>query len=212
MKDWKEILLKSLAAGIMIAIGGAVFLAQKNPIIGALFFTVGLFTIVEFGLFLFTGKACYLLQTDVATNCRLPFIWIGNFLGTGFIALLLRLTRLAPAMTARAQQMVSMKMADSLLSLFLLGCFCNLLIYIAVEGYNHSRYEIGRYLALFFGVVVFILAGFEHSVADMFYFWMADAWNLQGFIAILVITAGNIVGGAFLPTLRKLAESKTTSK
>ena len=51
MVTFKETMLKSVAAGVMIGIGGAVFLAQKNPLVGALFFTVGLFTIVEFGFF-----------------------------------------------------------------------------------------------------------------------------------------------------------------
>lgn len=206
MMMFKETMLKSIAAGVMIGIGGAVFLAQMNPLVGALFFTVGLFTIVEFGFFLFTGKACYVLQSDKAAVQRLPIIWVGNLLGTGLVSLLLRSTRLAPAMTERAATMVSTKLGDSLGSLFVLGCFCNLLIYIAVEGYNKSRYDLGRYLALFFGVVVFILSGYEHSIADMFYFWMGNGWNAQGIAAILVITAGNVVGGAFLPTLRRWAE------
>lgn len=212
MITFKETMLKSIAAGVMIGIGGAVFLAQKNPLVGALFFTVGLFTIVEFGFFLFTGKACYILQSDKAAVQRLPVIWLGNLLGTGLVSLLLRMTRLAPAMTERAATMVSTKLGDSLGSLFVLGCLCNLLIYIAVEGYNKSRYDLGRYLALFFGVVVFILSGYEHSIADMFYFWMGNGWNAQGIAAILVITAGNVVGGAFLPTLRRWAEEGSKSK
>ena len=206
MVTFKETMLKSVAAGVMIGIGGAVFLAQKNPLVGALFFTVGLFTIVEFGFFLFTGKACYLLQSDKAALKRLPLIWVGNLLGTGLVSLVLRAGRVAPAMMERASAMVSTKVGDSPLSLFVLGCLCNLLIYIAVEGYNKSRYEVGKYLALFFGVVVFILSGYEHSIADMFYFWMGNGWNAQGILAILLITAGNVVGGAFLPTLRQWAE------
>lgn len=206
MVNVKETLLKSIAAGIMIAIGGAVFLAQKNPLVGALFFTVGLFTIVEFGLLLFTGKACYILQCDTVARERLPLIWIGNLLGTGLVSVLLRVTRNGAAMVERATSMVSVKLGDSLLSLFVLGCLCNLLIYIAVEGYNKSRYDLGRYLALFFGVVVFILSGYEHSIADMFYFWMGNGWTGQGILAILAITAGNVVGGAFLPTIRRWAE------
>ncbi len=192
----------------MIGVGGAVFLAQPNPVVGAFFFTIGLFTIVEFGLFLFTGKACYLLQSKPEENARLPLIWLGNLIGTGIVAGLLKWTRLAPKMTERAVAVAGAKVGDQLLSLFILACFCNMLIYIAVEGYKNSRYELGKYLSLIFGVVVFILAGFEHSIADMFYFWMGNAWNMNGILAILVITAGNIVGGAFLPTLRQAAAEK----
>lgn len=56
------------------------------------------------------------------------------------------------------------------MSLFILGIFCNLLIFVAVDGFKENPHEIGKYLSLFFGVSVFIICGFEHCVADMFYF------------------------------------------
>ncbi|MDD7593338.1 MAG: formate/nitrite transporter family protein [Peptoniphilaceae bacterium] len=199
-------LLLSIAAGFMIGVGGTVFLAQKNAVVGAVAFTVGLFTIVEFGLLLFTGKACYLLQNPKDVNRALPLIWVGNLIGAFLMAQALRLTRLWPTLHERAAEIVMTKAGDALLSLFVLGALCNLLIYIAVEGYNHSRYETGRYLALFFGVVCFILAGFEHSVADMYYISVADAWSADMLVRLLVITLGNVVGGAMLPTLRQAAE------
>ena len=98
-----------------------------------------------------------------------------------------------------------MKLSDSFLSLFFLGILCNILIYIAVEGYGKIQHETGKYLALLFGVMVFILCGTEHCVADMFYFWMAGAWSGKAVAAILAITAGNCVGGVLLPLLRMAA-------
>ena len=58
---------------------------------------------------------------------------------------------------------------------------------------------------LLFGVMVFILCGTEHCVADMFYFWMAGAWSGKAVAAIIAITAGNCVGGVLLPLLRMAA-------
>lgn len=200
-----QTLLLSIAAGFMIGIGGSVFLAQSNAVVGAVFFTVGLFTIVEFNLLLFTGKACYLLQNGKEVNVTLPLIWLGNLIGAFVCARLLLATRLATALQARAVDIVAIKADDTYLSLFLLGALCNLLIYIAVEGYRNSRHEMGKYLALFFGVVCFILAGFEHSVADMFYISMAEAWSGEMLLRLVVITVGNVVGGAVLPTLRQAA-------
>ena len=55
------------------------------------------------------------------------------------------------------------------------------MIYIGVEGYRSNPHELGKYLALFFGVCVFILCGFEHCVANMYYFTMGGAWSAARF-------------------------------
>lgn len=95
------------------------------------------------------------------------------------------------------------KTTDSLVSLFVLGFFCNIFIYIGVDGYKNIPHEIGKYLALIFGVVGFILCGTEHCVADMFYFSVAGAWSGRAVLCLLVITLGNCAGGVFFPLLKK---------
>ena len=100
--------------------------------------------------------------------------------------------------------MCQTKLNDNLISLFFLGILCNILIYIAVEGFKNIPHEVGKYLALLFGVMVFILCGTEHCVADMFYFWIAGAWNARAIVCILIITLGNAVGGVIFPVLRDL--------
>lgn len=62
MKENGRIFLKAAAAGIMIGIGGAVYLTLENKVIGAVLFGVGLYTIVLNGLFLYTGKVGYLIK------------------------------------------------------------------------------------------------------------------------------------------------------
>ena len=79
---------------------------------------------------------------------------------------------------------------------------CNIFIYIAVESFNKNPHELGKYLGLFFGVMVFILSGYEHCVADMFYVSAAGCWSGDMLLRILVITAGNAVGGVLLPLCR----------
>lgn len=88
------------------------------------------------------------------------------------------------------------------LSLFLLGVLCNIFIYIAVEGFNQNPHQLGKYLSLFFGVMVFILCGYEHCVADMFYFTVAGVWSVDTFLRLLVITLGNAVGGVIFPLVQ----------
>ena len=176
----------------------------KNRVIGAALFTIGLFCICTFGFHLFTGKVCYVLRNDRAYALSLLSIWLGNLAGTGLTAALASLTRNAPALRERAATLCQVKLDDSLLSLFILGVFCNMFIYIAVEGYRSNPHELGKYLSLFFGVMVFILSGMEHCVADMFYFWMAGAVSVRALVALLVISLGNSVGGVLFATLHRL--------
>ncbi|HIT31572.1 MAG TPA: formate/nitrite transporter family protein [Candidatus Enterenecus stercoripullorum] len=197
---------KAFVSGILgggcIALGGVAFLSLEHNILGALFFTVGLFTICTLGLNLFTGKVCYVFQQDRAYALKLPVIWLGNLTGTVIVGLLIQATRLSANLAARAQSVCQAKLSDGWLSLFLLGILCNIFIYIAVEGFNRNPHQIGKYLSLFFGVMVFILSGYEHCVADMFYFTVAGVWSVDVFLRLLVITLGNAVGGVIFPLIR----------
>jgi len=190
-------------AGISIALGGTAYLSLENKVVGALFFTVGLFTVCTFGFALFTGKVCYVFERDKSYAIDLIFIWLGNLAGTWLTAELERLTRVGPALAERAMPLCAAKLDDNLLSVFILAVFCNILIYIAVDGFNKNPHELGKYLALFFGVAVFILCGFEHCVANMYYFSVARAWGLKTLGYLLVMTLGNAVGGVLLPLFRK---------
>lgn len=186
--------VSAVLAGVCISFGGVVYLSVDNKVLGALLFSVGLFAVCSFGLNLFTGKVCYVFERDREYALTLPLIWLGNLAGTLLIGGLVQLTRIAGIGT-RAAELCAVKLADGLGSLFLLGVFCNVFIYLAVEGFSSGHHQIGKYLSLFFGVMVFILSGFEHCVADMFYFSAAGLWSVDTLVRILVITAGNAVGG-----------------
>ena len=194
-------------AGLCVGFGGIVFLSVDNKGIGAAAFTIGLFVICTFGFHLFTGKVCYVLQNDRNYALDLPVIWLGNLIGTGLTAGCATLTRIGPAVQEKAISLCQVKLNDGLLSLFFLGVLCNIFIYIAVEGYKSNPHELGKYLSLFFGVMVFILCGTEHCVADMFYFWMAGLWSGRAILSILVISLGNAAGGILFATLHRLVRA-----
>ena len=202
--NYLKTFIGAVLAGMAIAIGGLAFLSVDSKVLGSALFTVGLFTVCTMGLNLFTGKVCYVFQNDRDYALALPVIWIGNLAGTGLIALFAGLTRNAPALAEKAAGMCQVKLDDNLVSLFFLGILCNILIYIGVEGYKNVPHEIGKYLALLFGVMVFILCGTEHCVADMFYLWIGGSWNARAVACILAITLGNAVGGVLFPLLRSL--------
>ena len=198
-----KVFLSAILAGMSIGFGGMVFLSVENRVIGAALFTVGLFAVCTFGFHLFTGKVCYALQNDRRFAIDLPFIWIGNVVGTGIVAGILHLTRNGASLQEKAMALCQIKLDDSLLSLFFLGVLCNIFIYIAVEGYARNPHEMGKYLSLFLGIMVFILSGTEHCVADMFYFWMAGAWSGKAIACLLVISLGNAAGGILFATMHR---------
>lgn len=199
--------VSAVLAGMCVGFGGVVFLSLDNRIIGSVMFTVGLFTICTFGLHLFTGKVCYALENGKSYNLALPVIWLGNLAGTGVTALIVKLSRI-DGIAEQATELTAVKLDDSILSLFLLGVLCNIFIYIAVEGYKNNPHELGKYLSLFFGVMVFILAGTEHCVADMFYFWLSG-WSVDAVLRVLVITLGNAAGGILFRALHRFVSNKT---
>ena len=197
-------LLGGILAGISISIGGTVFLSLDDKVLGAVFFTVGLFTVCTFGFDLFTGKVCYVFDRDLPYALGVVIMWLGNFAGAWLTAFAESLTRIGPALQEKAAAMCAVKSGDTFLSLFILGIFCDILIYIGVDGYNKNPHEVGKYLSLLFGVTVFILCGTEHCVADMYYFSIAGMWNPHTLLCLLVISLGNAFGGVLLPLVRRL--------
>ncbi|BFL76960.1 formate/nitrite transporter family protein [Finegoldia magna] len=197
--------LYAIMAGAFIAMGGVVFLSLDNKIVGAFMFSLGLFAVCTLKYNLFTGKVGYLFCNDVKTY--LPWclmVWVGNLIGSIIVAELVRLTRVAPGIIEKSTKLVQVKADDTLISLFVLGIFCNIMVVHAVDQYLNNPHEIGKYLGIVMSIMVFILCGFEHCIADMFYIQMARMWNSQTIITLIVITLGNVLGGILIPTMRNI--------
>lgn len=194
-----KILFKSFLAGIMIAIGGTVFLSIENKVIGASLFSIGLFGVLIYNLNLYTGKIGYLI-----TNFNLKYIkeliitLIGNFIGACSVGFILRYTRIYDNIYKKSLILANTKLNDNILSIFILSIFCGLLMYFAVNGFKKQT-DFGKYLVVYLGVAVFILCGFEHCIANMYYFSVADIWSLKtlGYTGIMVL--GNSIGSFIIP-------------
>mgnify|MGYP005760530367 FL=1 len=198
----------AVLAGISISIGGVVYLSLENKMVGALLFSVGLFTVCTFGLNLFTGKVCYLPGKGASYVGWLALVWLGNLVGAELTGLLVRATRIGAALSETAMGLCETKLGDSLPSIFILAIFCNIMIYIGVENYRSNPHEVGKYLGIVFGVIVFILCGFEHCVANMFYFAVANVWSGKTVLYLLVMTLGNTAGGLVFPLCAKIGAKK----
>ena len=128
---------------------------------------------------------------------------VGNFIGASFIGFILRYTRIYSNVKSKADILAGAKLNDSLLSIFILSIFCGLLMYFAVNGFKKVN-DFGKYLVVYLGVVVFILCGFEHCIANIYYFSVADVWSLKtlGYVGVMIL--GNSLGSFILSFYDKI--------
>ncbi len=201
-------LVNSVIGGMMIGIGGCVSLSCDNKYIGAALFSLGLFTIIQFGYGLYTGKIGYMPLRKPAYISECLITLVGNALGTFIDAALLRVTRVSAALVEKAAVSVEAKLVDTLPSAFILAVFCGLLMFTAVENARISNAGGGHIEKVFgtlFCVMVFILCGFNHCVADMFYIFLTGTLGkAAAYLPVVII--GNSVGGMLMPLLKMLTD------
>lgn len=204
-------LLMSILAGSMIGIGGIVFLSTENRYIGAVAFSIGLFSICEFGFSLYTGKIGkligYIKEKDRASIIDLPVIVVGNYIGCLFISSIMHLTRVYEKLVAVDKTLVETKLNDSWWSVLILAFMCGIMIYLGVENFGRTTNNFSKIFGLVICVFVFIISSFEHSIADMFYFVFANSFTLKTFGYILLIVLGNGLGGLFIPFVLLIKDS-----
>lgn len=173
----------SIMSGLMIGFGGIVFLMCANRIVGATLFSFGLLTIICQGFALYTGRIGY-FRTYGALSLLITIA--GNFVGTFVMAKAFQLTR----HTVDIATIVTPKLQDSSLSVFLLSIGCGAMMYLAVDSYRKSK----SWLFVILPIIIFILSGLEHSIANMFYISLADAWGWDALRITLIALVGNGVG------------------
>ncbi len=201
-------------AGFALGIAGTVNLSVGGGIPGAFLFGFGLFLILCFSFKLFTGAVGYL--ADQKKDRILPYlaslavIWAGNFAGTAFVGAAIRHSRIAEKIVPAAERLCAVKLADSAPSILILSFFCGFLMFAAVDCFRREEAPpLFRIAMVFLCVMIFILSGFEHCVANMFYF-AASGSLLESrgghltIIWILLMTLGNSIGGCFLPIMDKI--------
>ena len=197
MKDNLKILVRAILAGVMISIGGTIFLTCESKLLGAFLFSIGLYAICAFGLNLYTGKIGYVIDNKPKYIIELLVTLVGNLIGTIGCGYLLFLTRQGDKLRNVASSICEIKLNDNLLSIFILAVFCGIIMYLAVDLFKRLT-DFGRYMGIFMGITVFILAGFEHCVANMYYFSAANMWEWKTILYVLVMIAGNSVGSILL--------------
>lgn len=210
-----NVFVKAIMAGICISIGSWLYIScaykgNGGVFVGALLFPLGLILILNFDFFLYSGKVCYLFEKEeVSISSKVIDLIIsifGNLIGCVFVAFTMRFAFLENNDVLRqfVENIVSNKVNHSILEVLILSFFCGMLVFFAVEGFKKIENVFAKHLVVIFCIAAFILSGFEHSIANMFYFLVAASftWNTL-FVGFLVII-GNALGGLFVPMMKKV--------
>lgn len=209
-------LLKGVLAGIAISFGGFLCIRTNaiasNTILGSFLFSFGLILICNFNFNLYTGKVCYLFDNkDKSLIKRILDLLImlgGNLIGTLFFANVLRLVMADNAINNKLMETlitsVNSKINYEWYQMIGLSFFCGMLVYIAVEGFKKIENNFGKYVVLMLAIGGFIVSGFEHSIANMFYYFLSGNYSFIAFVSLLLCVIGNSIGGLFIPLINKI--------
>lgn len=218
-------------------------------LVAGVVFSTGLMMVVIAGGDLFTGNTLIIIAVwRKKVSClkmlvNLAAVFLGNFAGAFFVVLLVHYSGLLVSAKGLLLQKLMIKgvhkLEYSFLQAFLLGILCNLLVSLAVWMMYSAKDTGGKVLACFFPIMLFILSGYEHIVANMYYIPAAimaasnkefadlsgvgaevlsqlKVSNIAGnFIPVLL---GNLIGGFIIGTAytvihkRKLASMQESPK
>lgn len=187
-----NIVIKSVLAGVLIALAGHIYLNCANKIVGAFLFSIGLIGVIVLQANLYTGKVGYVKsKSDIL---ELLVILCVNIVAAFLVGLLVRSSY--DLGTPYASRLLK-----SEFRIFLDGVFCGMLIYLAVELYKKTS----SLIPVIMCVMAFILAGFEHSIADA-YFLGVQGLSSKGVYYLFLIVVGNGVGSLIVRHLQLLGE------
>lgn len=194
-----KILLASILAGVLIGFGGLAYLLSSTDfgnlgkLIGALLFPAGLYLICETKALLYTGKIGFIAnrQYNVA---QYLIILAGNLLGAGIFGLLTHLMfhesyNFDFILTGR----VLLDWLDATNTL-LKSFFCGILVYLAVYLYQTESGSINRFLVILIPIALFVLLGFRHCIADIFYYAVNLHFSWQAIVSLAIVICGNSLG------------------
>ncbi|MBO4980554.1 MAG: formate/nitrite transporter family protein [Lachnospiraceae bacterium] len=221
--------LLAFFAGIFIGFAGiasttascTVPTGSLSRLLGAIVFPAGMAMCLISGSELFTGNSLIIisvLEKKISLRKMLKnwfFAYIGNFMGAAFVALLVVYGHTPSLFSgALAQSIVNAGVARTDLSFsesLIRGILCNILVCIAVWMAFASKNVSGKLLTSFWPIFLFVLCGFEHCVADMYfgvaalltsleYGIPAGSLNWGSFLwgNLLPVSLGNVIGGALI--------------
>lgn len=231
---------KAILAGFMIAMGAAASSVAAHTVAdvglarltAAVVFPVGLMMVILLGAELFTGDCLAAMsvfdgkQKLVSVVRMLVVVYLGNFVGATLLAVMIsmcgQLDYSAGMLGAYTIKVAVGKVNLSFTKGLISGILCNVLVCAAVLMAMCAKDITGKLLASFFTIMLFVTAGFEHCVANMYYIMAGilavrnpdyvnlamntygytmeqlGSLNMTGYLItnLIPVTLGNIIGGS----------------
>ena len=205
--------MSGFASGVLIGIGGTVYLSCKNKVVGAVFFSVALLCICYKEFSLFTGKVGYIAHSRTRKDLSVLFCGLlGNFAGASFTAFFIMLCKLGENLYSTAAALARAKLEQTIPETLIRAFMCGILMYMAVSIFKSKKTPLG----VLFCIPVFILSGFEHSIADIFYltagFESREPYLWRALLFVLLAIIGNAAGAIAIAFLDKTKEEPEKPK
>lgn len=190
-KQLKQLVSKSTLAGLLISLGATAFLTVDNKIVGALLFSIGLTAVILLEANLYTGKIGYVNSKAKLISAAL--ILIQNLLVALVCGLIFYSTK-----NNGCENLWLNKLTKSWYEFLFDSIGCGICIYLSVELYKKTS----SIFVIVLGVLVFILSGFEHCIADIFYLSASMSFDLKSVLYILIAIIGNSIGSLLIRFLQ----------
>lgn len=247
-----RLFLLGIFAGALIALGAIASSTAAHTMdstgmvrfVSGIVFPIGLMMVVLLGTELFTGNSLMVtavLAKKITVGQLLRnwvIVYIGNFIGALIMAALMaffgQLDIGAGSLAVYTAKVAASKASLPWINAFILGIFCNFMVCIAVYLGNTAQDTAGKIWGIFFPIFGFVIAGFEHCVANMYYIpagifaamnpayaqMIADAGinisvlNFETFFTanLIPVTLGNIVGGVAVGVIMFVAHASKKRK
>lgn len=215
---FKNCMLLGILAGLFIGLGGLgnILISQTltdpgiSKFAGACIFPIGLMLVVVCGAELFTGNNLMTLSilekkiTYKSLFKNWSVVYIGNFIGSILLVLAIFFSNtLSQSAIEKVVNIAQSKVELTFIEALIKGILCNIMVVLAVLFATAGKDIVSKVFACWFPIMLFVLCGFEHSIANMFFIPMgmilgAKITIVQLLFNLIVVTFGNIIGGAII--------------
>ena len=194
-------------AAFYVALGAICFLIVPNSIVASCFFSVGILLVVNFHNLLLTRVVPLSVYDKEYNFLDILITIIGNLVGSTIAGVMISITRSGTIVSEKLQLVVDTRLNDNFLSIFVLAIFCGMLVaYSCLTVKKHGNNTFAGIFYCWFFVSTFVLCGYEHVVADAFFFvtyYILFEFKLSMLLILVTVLIGNIMGGLIAGFLEK---------
>lgn len=207
--------VKGLCAGFIIGMMAWLYVVVNDGTIlsktvGAILFSLALILICVLNLNLFTSRVGYLVDENKTYIFKVLTIVLSNVIGVLIVGLLAILVNqgeagFATTFNAHAQTIMDAKLIEPWYATIILALFCGVLMHLAGYVYKNAQSNLFKIAVIIFAVMTFLLAGFEHSIANIFYYTVA--YKPEVFAHFGLVVLGNVIGGLLIEVLLNIIKN-----